>query len=237
MLCEYGCNKESNFTLKNGRHCCSPRPAGCEIQKKINSNALKNAYKTGEHRLSAGGRNYHNFPQSSKDAMAWNRGKTITSNDVIFVEHSKYTNELVKGRILKDSLIVYQCMICKIKEWQNENIVLELDHINGVNNDNRLTNLRFLCPNCHSQTLTYKGRNKNTGKIIVTDEELLTAYHKEGNIHRALKSVGLAAKGGNYSRINRIIRPLGGMADTGDLKPPALWHTSSNLVAGTINTD
>lgn len=160
--------------------------------------------------------------------MAWNRGKTITSNDTIFTENSKYTNELVKGRILKDALLVYQCNICKITDWQNDNIVLELDHINGINNDNKLCNLRFLCPNCHSQTLTYKGRNKNTGKIIVTDEELLTAYHKEGNIHRALKSVGLAAKGGNYSRINRIIRPLGGMADSGDFGKRVKAHNGAN---------
>jgi DNA-directed RNA polymerase subunit RPC12/RpoP len=41
----------------------------------------------------------------------------------------------------------------------NKEIILQLDHINGINNDNRIENLRFLCPNCHSQTETYTGKN------------------------------------------------------------------------------
>ena len=82
---------------------------------------------------------------------------------------------------------------------------VELDHVNGNNRDNRLENLRFLCPNCHSQTDTYKGKNINTGKIKVSDDELLTAYKKCGNIHKALIEVGLAAKGGNYSRLKKLI--------------------------------
>jgi hypothetical protein len=62
-----------------------------------------------------------------------------------------------------------------------------------------------LCPNCHSQTETYKGRNKNTGKRKISDEELLTAYKKYSNIRQSLLSVGLAAKGGNYERLKKLI--------------------------------
>lgn len=46
-------------------------------------------------------------------------------------------------------------------EWLNEPIPLELDHINGICHDNRLENLRLLCPNCHAKTSTYRGKNKN----------------------------------------------------------------------------
>ena len=80
-----------------------------------------------------------------------------------------------------------------------------MDHINGDNRDNRLSNLRYLCPNCHSQTDTYKGRNKNNGKIKVSDEDLLTSYKKSGIIRQALIDVGLAAKGGNYERLKKLI--------------------------------
>jgi hypothetical protein len=52
----------------------------------------------------------------------------------------------------------YCCAICGINEWCGQRLVLHLDHINGINNDNRLENLRLLCPNCHSQTPTYCNR-------------------------------------------------------------------------------
>lgn len=57
----------------------------------------------------------------------------------------------------------YQCSICSIKEWQGKPISLHLDHIDGNSDNNRLDNGRILCPNCHSQTATFSGRNtKNT---------------------------------------------------------------------------
>jgi 5-methylcytosine-specific restriction endonuclease McrA len=61
---------------------------------------------------------------------------------------------------VKENRLEYKCANCGIKEWNNLPLSLQLDHINGVNNDHRLENLRFLCPNCHSQTDTYSGKNK-----------------------------------------------------------------------------
>jgi len=148
---------------------------------------------------------YQNLSQEVKDKMAWSRGKSLTPNEEIFTENSYYSNDLVKQRIVKDDLIEYKCKVCGIDEGQGKPVILDLDHINGNNRDNRLENLRFLCPNCHSQTDTYKGRNKNTGKIKVSDNELLTAYEKCGTIRQALIEVGLAAKGGNYERLKRLI--------------------------------
>lgn len=154
---------------------------------------------------------YKNLPQETKDRMNWAKGKLITPNEEIFKEKSHYSNEMIKQRIVSQGLLEYKCVKCGIDRWQGETIVLDLDHINGDNLDNRLENLRFLCPNCHSQTDTYKGRNKNTGKMKVSDQELLTAYRKCSSIRQALIEVGLAPKGGNYERMKRLISECDGI--------------------------
>jgi Zn finger protein HypA/HybF involved in hydrogenase expression len=66
----------------------------------------------------------------------------------------------LKKRILKAGLIEYKCSCCGITEWNGKPIVLQLHHINGDNRDNRKENLTFLCPNCHSQTDSFCGKNK-----------------------------------------------------------------------------
>jgi predicted RNA-binding Zn-ribbon protein involved in translation (DUF1610 family) len=193
MFCDYGCGKLAEFQLKNGKNCCSVRPGGCETLKSINRERTKEAHGEGRH-------GYTWNPNS-----AWSKGKSLKSNDAIFKENSYYSNELIKKRIVKDDLLEYKCSKCGIDSWQGEPIVLELDHINGINIDNRLSNLRYLCPNCHSQTDTYCGRNKNSGKIKVSDQTLLAAYEKCPNIRQALLEVGLAATGGNYGRLKKLI--------------------------------
>ena len=78
----------------------------------------------------------------------------------IFCENSIVHRSTAKAWILRENLINYSCAICHNGgEWRGEELGLRLDHINGVNNDNRLENLRFLCPNCDSQTPTYCGKN------------------------------------------------------------------------------
>lgn len=77
----------------------------------------------------------------------------------IFKENSTYNNSSLKRKIIQEELLPYECSKCKnLGSWQNEELVLQLDHINGINNDNRLENLRLLCPNCHSQTKTFSGK-------------------------------------------------------------------------------
>lgn len=115
----------------------------------------------------------------------------------------------IKSTIIREDLLNYSCAVCGISEWLGNDISLHLDHINGNRNDNRLSNLRFLCPNCHSQTSTYAGKKNKIKYSIkmfkVNDEELLEAMKKTDNPSKALKSVGLAG-GGNYQRIFRLAR-------------------------------
>lgn len=83
----------------------------------------------------------------------------------LFCENSKHPRIVLRRTVIADKLIPYKCAICGLTEWQGKNLSLELDHINGINNDNRLENLRFLCPNCHSQTVTYGSKNQKITNI------------------------------------------------------------------------
>lgn len=59
-----------------------------------------------------------------------------------------------------------KCSVCSITEYNGLPIVLECDHIDGNHTNNSITNLRLICPNCHSQTITYKNKNKGNGRTL-----------------------------------------------------------------------
>ena len=81
--------------------------------------------------------------------------------DEILIDNSTYANlSCLKNRLIKENRLEYKCSKCGISDWQGLPLSLHLDHKNGKNNDHRIENLRFLCPNCHSQTDTYAGKNK-----------------------------------------------------------------------------
>jgi Zn finger protein HypA/HybF involved in hydrogenase expression len=87
------------------------------------------------------------------------------SNEELFIENSSYVNrQRIKERLIKDFGWVLKCNGCGITEWRGKKITLELEHKNGINNDHRLENLEFLCPNCHSQTPTFRVKNIKSKK-------------------------------------------------------------------------
>lgn len=86
-------------------------------------------------------------------------GRPAQSWETLLVRGRPTTTSRLRERLLEAGLLLPECVSCAGVEWQGRPIPLELDHINGDRTDNRLENLRLLCPNCHAQTDTYRGRN------------------------------------------------------------------------------
>jgi len=92
----------------------------------------------------------------------WNRGKTFGSkvnlNDKLKKDTNHNSNRLRK-QLISQGIFEKKCYGCNLDKWLDNPIPLELDHINGIKTDNRIENLRILCPNCHALTPTYRGKN------------------------------------------------------------------------------
>ena len=85
----------------------------------------------------------------------------------ILVVGSTYTgSNHLKRRLIKEGLLVNRCSECGLPpEWQGKPLIMILDHRNGDNTDNRLENLRLLCPNCNSQQPTFAGKNRGRYRL------------------------------------------------------------------------
>jgi Zn finger protein HypA/HybF involved in hydrogenase expression len=103
----------------------------------------------------------------------------------------------VLKRALDEMKIEYKCQKCKINSYDSMPITLEVDHINGNWQDNRLENLRYLCPNCHSQMSTCHRKN-----MKITDEQILEACKKYSYIRDVAKSLNTTHH--IYDRVRKI---------------------------------
>ncbi len=148
-------------------------------------------------------------------SQRWSKDKTSLDDDrlrktkdksLIFTDNSNASSSYVRKLLLKHKLKDYKCESCNLSnEWNGKQINLQMDHINGNRKDHRLENLRWLCPNCHSQTDTFCARNSN--RNTVSDEELREALLNSPNIRQALAKFDLE-NGHNYRRAKKLLRNL-----------------------------
>lgn len=134
-----------------------------------------------------------------------------------YLNGTRYINSHeLKLRLLKEKIFEHECAICKYTTWYNgQKINLELDHIDGNPEDNSLSNLRVLCPNCHAQTPTYCGKNRKDRKsyfCIDCHKQLsgerktdlcLNCFHKSSN--QQLKSKQSIDKNNDNFKVKRSI--------------------------------
>lgn len=86
--------------------------------------------------------------------------------DEVLVEGSMYSRGLLKQRLYSTGLKERRCELCgQGEEWRGRRMALILDHVNGVANDNRLENLRIVCPNCAATLDTHCGKNVNINRL------------------------------------------------------------------------
>lgn len=120
-------------------------------------------------------------PSTYSKAVARGSIKVIKKyKDMSFEEIAKFTNgkcltghqaKLIRNHLSK--AFGWKCSVCLITEWNGKSIIMEVDHIDGNRSNNLIENLRLLCPNCHSQTSTWRGKNfenlknlQNNGLLI-----------------------------------------------------------------------
>lgn len=216
--CE-NCNKEHNGLYGSGRFCsskCARSFSTKEKRKDINLRVSKKLLGKKTRNYSSSGKmgdrkskikpEYINVTPEERWGIINEKRKKNWVEKLMSADYSSLSFERLKMRIVLEQN--EKCNKCDLSEWFGEKLPLELEHIDGNHHNNTRNNLEALCPNCHSLTPTWRGRNKkNCNRGKVSDEKLFEMLLKNNfNMRQSLLSVGLAAKGGNYKRCHQLKR-------------------------------
>jgi len=165
-VCIY-CNKSLSYEKRNNKFCNHSCSASFNNLEKIRNGFLR------KKECFVCGKITSNIKYCSHKChrkFEWDKRKEIIKIT------GKITSKRVGIRYLKE-IRGNKCEICNLKKWNNKDITMVMDHIDGNADNNIVTNLRLICPNCDSQTITYKGRNIGNGRYSRRKR-----YAKEKNI-------------------------------------------------------
>jgi hypothetical protein len=192
MKCDYGCGNSANYKMTSGKWCCESHYNSCPANKKKNSAAIKLAIE--ENRVIPHSERYKNASDDSKNKMVWNKGKFTNT---IF-EYGSGGNH--RGLLIKER--GHRCEMCNNTMWNELPITLELEHIDGDKLNNTKDNLKLLCPNCHSQTPTWRRRKVKYKKH--TDDDILEAIKTSPSMTATLKKLDLSW--GSYITVLKVMK-------------------------------
>ena len=148
--------------------------------------------------------------------QAWSKGSTSLEDERIkssvskegepFCENSTTNPTYVKSLIIKRKILPYKCSICNMEPiCDGKELKFQLDHINGIRTDHRLENLRFVCPNCHSQTETYCAKNKK--RAFPSRQKIIEAIKETYSVSEAIIVLGI--NNVNHKKLEAIMTEEG----------------------------
>lgn len=127
----------------------------------------------------------------------------IPLTEILRGEHPQYSTNHLKRRLLKEEIKKEQCELCgQLPTWNGKKLVLQLDHKDGNNKNHKLDNLQIVCPNCHTQTDTFSGRNasdKTSNWKNIPNIDIIEKFKVTGTPTGTMRALGLNTK-------NTIIR-------------------------------
>lgn len=152
-----------NYTKDSLDKLCREHRSVGEILDKLNLRKAGGNYKLIKDYIVMYSINIDHFitPQESGKIVSANFNSKLELCDIL-VENSNYSRKNLKKRLYENKLLNPICCLCGQDEnWKGVKISLILDHKNGIHNDNRIENLRIVCPNCNAGLDTFSGKNKH----------------------------------------------------------------------------